>query len=191
MTAERYDAANRRSSNCGISPYLSGNYFTSIMSAACGPRDSGVSASRCAACAAMNYARYGETQSGVCLPFARHPWCRYHHDMRPDWLLHRAGLEQGAEIVRHACLLREDIQVPAAPSYGNMKASCASSAARTGIRCPIPASRSLVHVWQHQPGVPPPRPCSASRDAALVLRARRSRSAGCGPASAARAAAGI
>ena len=36
----------------------------------------------------------------------RHPFCRYDYSLRPGWKLERYGLEQQAEIVRHAFLLR-------------------------------------------------------------------------------------
>lgn len=32
----------------------------------------------------------------------RHPWCRYHYTLKPGWPLARYGIEQQAEIVRHA-----------------------------------------------------------------------------------------
>jgi hypothetical protein len=54
-------------------------------------------------------------QRGVCLPIARHPFCRYHYAIRPGWRLERYGIEQQAEIVRHAFLLRRGAPVPGAP----------------------------------------------------------------------------
>ena len=36
----------------------------------------------------------------------RHPWCRYDYSLKPGWKLERYGIEQQAEIVRHAFLLR-------------------------------------------------------------------------------------
>jgi len=45
----------------------------------------------------------------------RHPWCRYDYAMRPGWTLDRYGIEQQAEIVRHAFLLRAGAKVPGAP----------------------------------------------------------------------------
>ena len=36
----------------------------------------------------------------------RHPWCRYDYALKPGWGLERYGIEQQAEIVRHAFLLR-------------------------------------------------------------------------------------
>ena len=54
-------------------------------------------------------------QRGVWLPLARHPFCRYHYSLKPGWPLWRYGIEQQAEIVRHAFLLREGVDVPGAP----------------------------------------------------------------------------
>jgi hypothetical protein len=54
-------------------------------------------------------------QKGIWLPLARHPFCRYSYTMKPGWPLHRYGLEQQAEIVRHSFLLREGAVVPGAP----------------------------------------------------------------------------
>ena len=52
------------------------------------------------------------------LPLMRHPFCRYSYVLKPGWPLHRYGLEQQAEIVRHAFLLRQGAQVPGAPPLG-------------------------------------------------------------------------
>lgn len=54
-------------------------------------------------------------QRGVCLPLARHPFCRYDYAIRPGWTLARYGIEQQAEIVRHAFLLRRGHHVAGAP----------------------------------------------------------------------------
>lgn len=40
------------------------------------------------------------------LPLRRHPFCRYDYTLKPGWPLERYGIEQQAEIVRHAFLLR-------------------------------------------------------------------------------------
>lgn len=40
------------------------------------------------------------------LVLMRHPWSRYDYALRPGWPLARYGLEQQAEIVRHAFMLR-------------------------------------------------------------------------------------
>jgi hypothetical protein len=55
-------------------------------------------------------------QRGVYLPLARHPFCRYDYSIRPGWELKRYGIEQQAEIVRHAFLLRNGAHVRGAPS---------------------------------------------------------------------------
>jgi len=41
----------------------------------------------------------------------RHPLCRYHYSLKPGWPLARYGIEQQAEIVRHAFLLRHGNRV--------------------------------------------------------------------------------
>ena len=55
-------------------------------------------------------------QSGIYLPLARHPFCRYGYDLRPGQSFSRYGIEQQAEIVRHAFLLRRGVTVAAAPA---------------------------------------------------------------------------
>jgi hypothetical protein len=55
-------------------------------------------------------------QQGVFLPIARHPWCRYDYAMKPGQAFRRYGIEQQAEIVRHAFLLREGLPVAGAPA---------------------------------------------------------------------------
>lgn len=49
------------------------------------------------------------------LPLMRHPFCRYAYDLRPDWAFDRYGLEQQAEIVRHAFLARSGATVAIRP----------------------------------------------------------------------------
>jgi hypothetical protein len=46
-------------------------------------------------------------QSGINLILRRHPFCRYRYTLQPGWPLTRYGIEQQAEIVRHAFLLRQ------------------------------------------------------------------------------------
>ena len=41
----------------------------------------------------------------------RHPWCRYDYSLKPGWKLEKYGIEQQAEIVRHAFLLRRGIRL--------------------------------------------------------------------------------
>lgn len=50
------------------------------------------------------------------LVLRRHPWCRYDYAVKPGWTLDRYGIEQQAEIVRHAFLLRSGARVAGAPS---------------------------------------------------------------------------
>lgn len=54
-------------------------------------------------------------QKGIVLPIKRHPFCRYDYAIRPGLPLHRYGIEQQAEIARHAFLLRRGRQVIGAP----------------------------------------------------------------------------
>lgn len=49
------------------------------------------------------------------LVLRRHPWCRYDYALRPGVPLERYGIEQQAEIVRHAFLLRHGARVAGAP----------------------------------------------------------------------------
>ena len=49
------------------------------------------------------------------LVLMRHPFCRYDYALRPGWRFERYGLEQQAEIVRHAFLLRRGRRVRGAP----------------------------------------------------------------------------
>ena len=45
----------------------------------------------------------------------RHPWCRYDYAIKPGWRLMRYGIEQQAEIVRHAFLKRSGAEVVGSP----------------------------------------------------------------------------
>ena len=54
-------------------------------------------------------------QRGLFLPLVRHPFCRYDYAFKPGWTLKRYGIEQQAEIVRHAFLLRAGASVAGAP----------------------------------------------------------------------------
>jgi len=50
------------------------------------------------------------------LPLMRHPLCRYDYAVRPGLRFERYGLEQQAEIVRHAFLLRRGATFAGAPA---------------------------------------------------------------------------
>jgi len=41
----------------------------------------------------------------------RMPWARYHYSLVPGWPLTRYGIEQQAEIVKHAFLLRKGARI--------------------------------------------------------------------------------
>jgi hypothetical protein len=45
------------------------------------------------------------------LVLRRHPWCRYDYALRPGLHFTQYGLEQQAEIIRHAFLLRQGAKV--------------------------------------------------------------------------------
>lgn len=49
------------------------------------------------------------------LPLMRHPFCRYSYDLKPGWTFDRYGLEQQAEILRHAFLARAGASVATRP----------------------------------------------------------------------------
>jgi hypothetical protein len=54
-------------------------------------------------------------QAGVNLLLKRHPFCRYDYTFKPGWTLRQYGIEQQAEIVRHAFMLQSGETVPGAP----------------------------------------------------------------------------
>jgi len=56
------------------------------------------------------------------LPLMRHPFCRYDYRLKPGWPLERYGIEQQAEIVRHAFLLSMGVDVPGAPPLASYRA---------------------------------------------------------------------
>jgi len=56
------------------------------------------------------------------LPLMRHPFCRYGYRLEPGRPLARYGIEQQAEIVRHAFLLAQGASVPGAPPLAAYRA---------------------------------------------------------------------
>lgn len=48
----------------------------------------------------------------------RHPWCRYDYSLKPGWPLHRYGIEQQAEIVKHAFWSRNGMRIAGVPDPG-------------------------------------------------------------------------
>ncbi|HEX8400734.1 MAG TPA: vgr related protein [Allosphingosinicella sp.] len=63
----------------------------------------------------MTHVWQAQTRGSWYLVLMRHPFCRYHYTIKPGWPLARYGLEQQAEIVRHAFLQREGVTVAGAP----------------------------------------------------------------------------
>jgi len=55
------------------------------------------------------------------LPLARHPFCRYRYDIVPGRPFRRYGLEQQAEIVRHAFLLSNGARASVAASLDQLR----------------------------------------------------------------------
>ena len=51
----------------------------------------------------------------------RHPFCRYDYAIRAGWPLSRYGLEQQAEIVSHAFLMRHGRGVPGVPPRSQLE----------------------------------------------------------------------
>ncbi|MDO7833852.1 vgr related protein [Sphingobium sp. HBC34] len=56
------------------------------------------------------------------LPLMRHPFCRYDYQVAPGKPFARYGIEQQAEIVRHAFLLRRGIAVAGKPDRATYEA---------------------------------------------------------------------
>ncbi|MDN3645425.1 vgr related protein [Pontixanthobacter aestiaquae] len=52
-----------------------------------------------------------QTQGSWWLVFNRMPWTPYHYSLKPGWPLERYGIEQQAEIVKHAFWLRNGMRV--------------------------------------------------------------------------------
>ena len=55
------------------------------------------------------------------LVLMRHPFCRYDYAIRAGWPLSRYGLEQQAEIVSHAFLMRRGMGVPGVPARAQLE----------------------------------------------------------------------
>lgn len=55
-------------------------------------------------------------QRGIFLPIRRHPFCRYDYRLIPGQRFEAYGIEQQAEIVTHAFLLRQGVELPDAAS---------------------------------------------------------------------------
>lgn len=55
-----------------------------------------------------------QTRGEWYLVFHRHPWCRYDYSLKPGWNLEKYGIEQQAEIVKHAFWLRNGYRMAGA-----------------------------------------------------------------------------
>ena len=64
----------------------------------------------------MTHVWQAQKRGRLYLVLMRHPFCRYSYALKPGWPLERYGIEQQAEIVRHAFLLRQGGAVPGAPA---------------------------------------------------------------------------
>ena len=68
----------------------------------------------------MTHVHQSQQRGRWYLPLMRHPFCRYDYDLVPGKPFDRYGIEQQAEIVRHAFLLRNGMTVagkPPLPAY--------------------------------------------------------------------------
>ena len=59
-----------------------------------------------------------QTRGRFYLPLMRHPFCRYRYALENGRRFERYGLEQQAEIVRHAFLAQRGVKLPACPPPG-------------------------------------------------------------------------
>lgn len=59
----------------------------------------------------MTHVWQAQTRGRWHLVLRRHPFCRYAYSLKPGWPLESYGLEQQAEIVRHAFLLRNGLRL--------------------------------------------------------------------------------
>jgi len=60
----------------------------------------------------MTHVWQTQTRGEWYLVLHRHPWCRYDYSLKPGLPLKAYGIEQQAEIVRHAFLLRRGERIP-------------------------------------------------------------------------------
>ncbi|RHW16594.1 vgr related protein [Sphingomonas gilva] len=70
----------------------------------------------------MTHVWQAQTRGRWWLPLMRHPFCRYDYALRPGLPFERYGIEQQAEIVRHAFLTARGASVPGAPDAGAYRA---------------------------------------------------------------------
>ncbi|WP_374405668.1 vgr related protein [Pelagerythrobacter sp.] len=63
----------------------------------------------------MTHVWQTQTRGEWYLVTRRMPWARYDYSLKPGWPLERYGIEQQAEIVKHAFWLRNGVRVAGAP----------------------------------------------------------------------------
>ena len=66
----------------------------------------------------MTHVWQAQAKGRFYLPLMRHPFCRYSYELRPGQSFDRYGLEQQAELVRHAFLAKRGICSPQTPPPG-------------------------------------------------------------------------
>jgi hypothetical protein len=66
----------------------------------------------------MTHVWQAQRRGRLYLPLLRHPFCSYDYSLKPGWPLTRYGIEQQAEIVRHAFLLRRGVSVAGVADAG-------------------------------------------------------------------------
>ena len=70
----------------------------------------------------MTHVRQAQRGGRCFLPLVRHPFCRYDYRLVPGRPFARYGIEQQAEIVRHAFLLGRGVAVPGKPPFAAYRA---------------------------------------------------------------------
>lgn len=63
----------------------------------------------------MTHVWQTQTKGEWYLVLNRMPWARYDYSLKPGWPLTRYGIEQQAEIVKHAFWLRRGVKLPGVP----------------------------------------------------------------------------
>ena len=63
----------------------------------------------------MTHVWQTQTRGPWYLVTRRMPWARYSYSLKPGWPLTRYGIEQQAEIVKHAFMLRNGMRVAGVP----------------------------------------------------------------------------
>ena len=70
----------------------------------------------------MTHIWQAQTRGRWYLPLRRHPWCRYGYELAPGKPFTAYGIEQQAEIVRHAFLYRMGAAPAGAPAREALEA---------------------------------------------------------------------